>query len=145
MNFGSYDTQQADVIAEINTTPLIDVLLVLLVVFLVTLPLATMSVPVNLPKAKASPTALAAEAQNIAISANGKIFWGDSPVDTTELDARFAGLEGTETPIRLQIDAQVPFESVAQVLAMANRHRLTRIEFITQSPTNNPALPAKKA
>jgi len=136
MSFGAFEQNQTQMIAEINTTPLIDVLLVLLVVFLVTLPLTTMRVPVVLPQVVSEPAPLTKQIQHIVIDAEGKIFWDTQPVSLADLEQRFVALERTPVPLRLHVDAQTTFEIVAKVLASANTHHLTRIEFVTMPPSS---------
>ena len=90
MAFGSFDKGPGAPMAEINTTPLVDVMLVLLVVFIITAPLLTQAVKVDLPKAAASAHEDKPEAIRLAIKAEGQLFWNDQPVTESELPARFA-------------------------------------------------------
>ena len=98
MAFASFDNRNAGApMAEINMVPLIDVMLVLLVIFIVTAPLLTQAVKLELPKANAQPNVVKAEKVEFAIDASGQRFWNGEPVDRTEAAKRFMD-EGKKQP-----------------------------------------------
>jgi biopolymer transport protein ExbD len=134
MAFASFDNRNAGApMAEINMVPLIDVMLVLLVIFIVTAPLLTQAVKLELPKANAQPNVVKAEKVEFAIDASGQRFWNGEPVDRTEAAKRFMD-EGKKQPqpeIHLKADQSVAYRNVAQTLADATKAGLTKVGFIS--------------
>ncbi len=134
MAFASFDNRNAGApMAEINMVPLIDVMLVLLVIFIVTAPLLTQAVKLELPKANAEPNIVKAEKVEFAIDANGQRFWNGEPVGREEAARRFL-VEGKKQPqpeIHLKADQSVAYRNVAQTLADATKAGLTKVGFIS--------------
>ena len=134
MAFASFDNRNASApMAEINMVPLIDVMLVLLVIFIVSAPLLTQAVKLELPKANAQPNIVKADKVEFAIDAAGQRFWNGEPVDRTEAAKRFIE-EGKKQPqpeIHLKADQSVAYRSVAQTLADATKAGLTKVGFIS--------------
>jgi len=134
MAFASFDNRNAGApMAEINMVPLIDVMLVLLVIFIVTAPLLTQAVKLELPKANAQPNIVKADKVEFAIDAAGQRFWNGEPVDRSEAAKRFIE-EGKKQPqpeIHLKADQSVAYRSVAQTLADATKAGLTKVGFIS--------------
>ena len=116
MAFASFDPQHAGApMAEINMVPLIDVMLVLLVIFIVTAPLLTHAVKLELPKATSQANDLQADKIEFAIDAAGVLFWNGEPVTRAEAQRRF-GAEGRQPPqpeVHLRADQGVAYRSVA--------------------------------
>lgn len=120
--------------AEINIIPLVDVMLVLLVVFIVTAPLLTHAVKLELPQASSRPNVTKAERVEIAVQRDGRIYWNGKPIDRPEL-ARYAaalGASAPDTEIHLKGDDTVPYGEMARILATLAQSGLTRIGFVTQ-------------
>jgi len=138
MAFASFDSKNAGApMAEINMVPLIDVMLVLLVIFIVTAPLLTQAVKLELPKASATPNLAKVEKIDFAVDASGKLFWNGEPVDRAEAARRF-GLEGKKEPqpeVHLRADQNAAYRAVAQTLADASKAGLTKIGFISEPET----------
>ncbi len=125
--------------AEINMIPLIDVMLVLLIVFMVTAPLLTHSVPVDLPEAASRPEVEHPDDLNLAIRADGALYWNDdavAPADLPALMARAAAAVAVPE-LHIRADRQVPYGRVAEVMALASRHGLDRIGFVS-APASAP-------
>ena len=119
-------------LTEINVVPLIDVMLVLLVIFIVTAPLLTHAVKIDLPHASADATQPKAPVQ-LAIRDNGDLYWNGEPVSQEILALRMAEA-GKQTPtpeLRIHADRLTPYERIAQAMALASRQGLTRIGFVT--------------
>lgn len=120
-------------LAEINMTPLVDVMLVLLVIFLVTAPMLTQAVKLDLPNENAAritdenPVVL-------SITAKGAYYWSDAAIMLEEIEARFEGIaaHNPNQPIHLRADENVAYGKVSAVLAMAQRQGLSNIGFITE-------------
>ncbi|KQV96989.1 biopolymer transporter ExbD [Rhizobacter sp. Root1221] len=138
MAFASFDSKHAGApMAEINMVPLIDVMLVLLVIFIVTAPLLTQAVKLDLPKASSAPNVAKAEKIEFAIDAGGKLFWNGEPVDRAEAARRFV-LEGKKQPqpeVHLRADQNAAYRSVAQALADASKAGLSKVGFISEPET----------
>jgi biopolymer transport protein ExbD len=120
--------------AEINMTPLVDVMLVLLIVFMSTLPVMQHAVKVELPIASSQKNTVEPESIHLTISAKGQIFWNKSPIDleTLAIYAQTASKKQPQPEIQLRADKQVRYESVAQVLATTKRSGMTKISFVTE-------------
>jgi biopolymer transport protein ExbD len=134
MNVGSEDGEE-EVIAAINTTPLVDVMLVLLIIFLITVPVLTETVPVSLPKEKNIVTETKPENIVIAISKDGDIFWNQILVPDT--DALFDRLkvEAVKTPqpeVHIRGDENARYESVGRVVYTLQRASILKVGFITE-------------
>jgi biopolymer transport protein ExbD len=135
MAFGSFDKGAGAPMAEINTTPLVDVMLVLLVVFIITAPLLTHAVKVDLPKAAASAHEEKPEAIRLAINAQGELFWNDQPVAQDDLPARFAAATqaNPQVELHLRADREARYDAVARAMAAAQGNGVAKIGFVTEA------------
>jgi biopolymer transport protein ExbD len=135
MAFGSFDESGVgQPMAEINTTPLVDVMLVLLVIFIITAPLFNQAVPIDLPQVSASKLDDKPEVIQLAIDADGKIFWNGEAIARAELDRRLAAAAGRQPELHLRADRGVRYEKVADVMAAAQHANIGKIAFLTQPP-----------
>lgn len=133
MAFGSFDeTGVSQPMAEINTTPLVDVMLVLLVIFIITAPLFQQAVPIDLPKVSASRLDDKPEVIQLAIDAEGRIFWNGEALSRAQLDQRLAAASAGQPELHLRADRAVRYEKVAEVMAAAQRANIGKIAFLTQ-------------
>jgi biopolymer transport protein ExbD len=120
--------------SEINVTPLVDVMLVLLIVFMVTAPLLMQAVPVELPKTAPAPPVSAARTLTLSINKQGEIFLDRSPVPLESLEARLGQTRAPgEINLLVQADAKVDFGRVAQVMAAVQRAGISRLSVVTQA------------
>lgn len=119
--------------AEINIIPLVDVMLVLLVVFIVTAPLLTHAVKLELPQASSRPNVAPAEHIEIAVQRDGQMHWNGEAVSRAELERRAWQLaeRAADTEIHLKGDAAVPYGEMAWTLSALARCGLTRVGFVT--------------
>lgn len=119
--------------AEINMIPLIDVMLVLLVIFIVTAPLLTHAVKVELPQASSTPDLSQADKIELAIDAQGQVYWNSAPVSPIDWQARMAeaAQRQPQPELQLRADGAVAYRRVAQVMSDAARAGLGRIGFVT--------------
>ncbi len=133
MAFGTLDDNDGEVMNEINMTPLVDVMLVLLIIFIITVPVMQHSVNVDLPRATNQPQDVKPQTILFAIAANGDYFWNDAPVADDQLVARFAEAAKLEPQPELHIrgDREVRYERVAQAMAAAQKAGLKKIGFVT--------------
>ena len=135
MAFGSLDRKtSSQPMAEINMVPLIDVVLVLLVIFIVTAPLLTNVVKLDLPKATSAADIQKPEKVEFAIDANGGLFWKGERITREDAIARFAA-EGAKRPqpeVYLRADQNVPYRYVAETLADASKGGLSKVAFVSE-------------
>ena len=135
MAFASFDARHAQApMSEINMVPLIDVMLVLLVIFIVTAPLLTQAVKLELPKATSQVNDLKPAKVDFAIDASGALYWNGEPVTRAEAGRRFAA-EGQRQPqpeIHLRADQAVAYRAVAQTLADASKAGLGKVGFVSE-------------
>ena len=136
MNVGS-SSEEDEVVSTINTTPLVDVMLVLLIIFLITIPVVTQTVPVTLPKE--TNIARQTKPENIIISVNkdGDIFWGQTYIpDTDALFNRLAVIAKQEPQPEVQDrgDEKARYESVGRVLFQIQRASIQKVSFIPEPP-----------
>ena len=119
--------------ADINVVPLVDVMLVLLVIFIITAPLLTNAVKIDLPKASSSPNITKPDHIEFGIKADGSLYWNGEQVTLESLPDRFA-LEAKKEPqpeVHIRADRQSYYEVVAKVMSAAAKAGLVRIGFVT--------------
>ncbi|CAM3831087.1 ExbD/TolR family protein [Polynucleobacter arcticus] len=135
MSFNLQNDQSDDAImAEINMTPMVDVMLVLLIIFIITLPVIQQAVKIELPKANSVRNEVKPETVQLTIDAQGQIFWNSSLIDLKTFDgyAEKAAQKEPQPEINLRADKAVKYEYVAQVLAASRRAGLTKLGFVTE-------------
>jgi biopolymer transport protein ExbD len=135
MAFGSFDRKNASQpMAEINMVPLIDVVLVLLVIFIVTAPLLTNAVKLDLPKATSNADIQKPEKVEFAIDASGSLFWNGERISREDAVTRFAeaGTKRPQPEIYLRADQGVAYRYVAEMLADASKAGLSKIAFVSE-------------
>jgi biopolymer transport protein ExbD len=136
----SFSSPQGDddsgLMAEINMTPFVDVMLVLLIIFIVTLPVIQHSVKIELPKAASSASTSKPETIQVSIDAKGQIFWNTTKVTLDEYasKAKEAAAQEPSPEVNLRADKRVVYDFVAQVLSTSKRNGLTKIGFVTETP-----------
>lgn len=141
MAFGSMNDGGNDApMAEINVTPLVDVMLVLLIVFMVTMPVLTHSIPLNLPTATQheheQDPQKAKEPVRLSITIDGKYFVGDKEISADDLAATLKQqlAQNPETVLAIAADKAVEYEAITKVLAAAQDAGLTKVGFVTETP-----------
>jgi len=138
MAFASFDSKSPGTpMSDINMVPLIDVMLVLLVIFIVTAPLLTQAVKLDLPKASSQLNDLRPQKVDIAIDAQGTLHWDGEAVTRGELQQRLAqaALRPVPPELQLRADQGVAYRYVAQTLADASKAGLGRIGFVSEPET----------
>jgi len=133
MAMGSLSDADDDFNPEINTTPLVDVMLVLLIIFIITIPVMNHSVKIDLPRATNQPNETKPENINLAIDAQGKVYWNAEIVDAAQLTARIADAaqKKPQPELHLRVERTTQYEKVAQVMAAAQSGGLGKIGFVT--------------
>ena len=151
MAFGRLErTAAPQPMSDINITPLVDVMLVLVVIFLLTAPLLASAIRLDLPRADGSTPGAAPASVTVVLDPTGQVFVNDQPLDEAALAQRFTALaaQSRATEVQLRADAAVPYGRVVQVLGAAQQAGLSRIGFVTEpAATAAPAgaVPAAKA
>jgi biopolymer transport protein ExbD len=138
MPFGRLERRTpAPPLHEINMTPLIDVMLVLLVIFIIAAPMMASSLRLDLPKAGQAGAGLAREVLLLALDETGQLYLGDTKVQAEELRQRVrqAARQDPLTEVQLRADQKVPYGRVAELIALLQEGGLTRIGFVTESVT----------
>jgi biopolymer transport protein ExbD len=134
MAFGGFnDNGHQAPMAEINVTPMVDVMLVLLVIFIITAPLFTHAVKLELPTASSAPAPEKPESITLSINAEGKLFWNNNSVSLDELGTRFAtaSQKKPQPELQLRADKSTRYEVIAQVMSAAQTNGMTKIGFVT--------------
>ncbi len=136
MAFGGFDSRDGPMrpMAEINTTPLVDVMLVLLVIFIITAPLLTHAIRLDLPSAQAPASAEKPETITLSIDAQERLYWNDAPLgDEAALRERLreAATRSPQPELHLRADRQVRYQRLAEVMSAAQQAGVTRLGFVT--------------
>jgi biopolymer transport protein ExbD len=136
MAFGTQDDTD-EVMNEINMTPLVDVMLVLLIVFIITVPVMQNAVKVDLPRATSTPQDAKPETIRLSVDAQGQYFWNEQPITDAELVPRLqqAAARNPQPELHLRGDRNARYERVAQALAAAQRSGVHKIGFVTEPNT----------
>ena len=135
MAFGKFDSDSEDeVLSEINMIPLIDVMLVLLIVFIITVPVIRHAVQLELPQATSTPSQERPATIRLAIDAQGQYHWNEAAISDQELQTRLnaAAAQQPQPELHLSGDKAVRYERVAQAMAAAQRAGLGKIGFLTR-------------
>ncbi len=142
INLSNADGDEDEMNATINTTPLVDVMLVLLIIFLITIPVVNASVPLDLPKERNLPTQTKPENIVIAVNRDGEVFWGIEPLaDIDSLVARLktVSVKEPQPEVHIRADGEVRYESVGRVVLAAQRAGIAKVGFITEPPAGQVA------
>ncbi len=134
MAFGTLDGDDDEVMSEINMTPLVDVMLVLLIIFIITIPVINHAVKIDLPRASNTPNDSKPQSINVSIDAQGKVYWNQAEVDDATLanNIALAAQQEPQPELHLRADREVRYERVAEVMAAAQHGGLGKIGFITE-------------
>lgn len=125
--------------SEINTTPLVDVMLVLLVIFIITAPLLTHAVKIDLPQASSQPLPEKPELVSVSIDAAGKYYWNNQPLTQAELKAKL-GIAAKQVPqpeLNIRADKETRYQLLASLMADINNAGITKLGFVSE-PVSKP-------
>ena len=137
MSFGRLErTPSAQPMSDINMTPLIDVMLVLLVIFIITAPLLVGSVKVELPKAEGAKSTDVPQFVALAIDKTGQVFVDGQPLslDALGVTLKLTAQKNPQTEVQLRADTAVPYGRVVEVMGLAHKAGLSRLGFVAQTP-----------
>jgi biopolymer transport protein ExbD len=137
MNVAPGDGEEDEVVSAINTTPLVDVMLVLLIIFLITIPVATHTIPLSLPKDTNQPNQTKPENITIAVTKDGDYFWNEKKV--ADIDAltdklKVEALKVPQPEVQIRGDESGRYEFVGKVVAALQRAQIEKVAFIIQPP-----------
>ena len=139
----SADTDEAELNTTINTTPLVDVMLVLLIIFLITVPVVIKQIPLTLPNARNIPTITKLENITIAVDKDGDIYWNNASVDVSQLRPRFVSAlktalaKGGQPPeVHIRGDREARFQAIGKVILAVQQAGIQKVGFITE-PRND--------
>ena len=126
--------------SEINVTPMVDVMLVLLVIFILTAPLLTSAIRLDLPQSEGGEAGAVPQAVSLVVDAQGALYWNDQPISEDDLRQRLtqAAQRNPNTELELRADQSVPYGRVVEAMGLAQKAGLTRIGFVAQT-TPTPA------
>jgi biopolymer transport protein ExbD len=136
MAFGGFnDNKQNAPMADINVTPMVDVMLVLLVIFIITAPLFTHAIKLDLPEAQSAAAPEKPDTISLSINGEGTIFWNNDPIQQKDLDARLAAAaqKKPQPEVQLRADKSTRYEVIAQVMSAAQSNGLTKLGFVTDA------------
>jgi biopolymer transport protein ExbD len=135
MQMGAVEAED-EVVSAINTTPLVDVMLVLLIIFLITIPVVVQTIPVELPKETNQPTQTKPENVVISVSREGESFWNNQLVSNTELVARLkeVAVQKPQPEVHIRGDLGARYEAVGRVVYACQRAAIVKVGFITEPP-----------
>jgi biopolymer transport protein ExbD len=140
MQVGSEGGDEDDVVSAINTTPLVDVMLVLLIIFLITIPVVTHTVPVKLPEERNQPTQTKPENIVIAVDKEGQIYWANQLIPDLPTLLERLKVEAVKVPqpeVHIRGDQEARYQAVGQVVFTCQRAGIAKIGFITEPPPRN--------
>jgi biopolymer transport protein ExbD len=137
MNVGSPDGEDEEFTSTINTTPLVDVMLVLLIIFLITIPVVTTSIPVQLPKERNEVRETKPENITLSVDQQGRIYWNDLRMPSTEALIDRLKKVAVLTPqpeVQIRGDGRSRYEGVGRVIYACQRAGIAKVGFITEPP-----------
>jgi biopolymer transport protein ExbD len=137
MSVGPSEGDEDEVVSAINTTPLVDVMLVLLIIFLITIPVVTTSVPVTLPKERNEIRETKPENITISVDATGRIYWNDLRIPSTAALIDRLKKIAVLTPqpeVQIRGDGGARYESVGRIIYACQRAGIAKVGFITEPP-----------
>lgn len=133
MSFGSFsESGITQPMAEINTTPLVDVMLVLLVIFIITIPVIHQAVPIDLPRVSSKKIEDKPVVIQLALDADGRLFLDGASADRAQVEARMTETAARDPELHLRADRLTAYEKVADILAAAQKAGVNKIAFITE-------------
>jgi biopolymer transport protein ExbD len=138
MNVGSGDSEEESQLnSTINTTPLVDIMLVLLIIFLITIPVATHTVPLLLPKEANQPRTTKPENINLSVNREGDVYWDSKLV--ADMDAlverlKTVSVKNPQPEVQIRGDQEVRYEFVGKVIFAAERAGILKVSFVTEPP-----------
>jgi biopolymer transport protein ExbD len=134
MALGGFDDSNEAPMAQMNVIPLVDIMLVLLVIFIITAPVLTHAVKVNLPRASNTLNQERPETMTLTLDAQGRMYWNDQPISEAQLPERLraAVARNPQLAVNIRADKTLTYEVLARVMASAQHNGVQRLGFITE-------------
>ncbi len=134
MAFGGGFDSDNEVMSEINMTPLVDVMLVLLIIFIITVPVLTHSVKVDLPRVSNEKQEIKPQTITLTVKADGSVFWDDSPIDAAVLELKLSeqAQKQPQPEVHIRGDKAAPYEHVLKTMAAVQQSGLLKLGFISE-------------
>lgn len=135
MAFGSFDSKgPSSTVSEINMVPLIDVMLVLLVIFIITAPLLSHSIKIDLPQARGEPVQQEPKVVDVAVDGAGILYWNEQRISLDQLGDQFAAIAGDDPQptVRIRADHDTRYETLASIMSAARSAGIKRLGFVTR-------------
>jgi len=134
MAFGGFDDTNETPMAQMNVIPLVDIMLVLLVIFIITAPVLTHAVKVNLPRASNTMNQERPETMTLTLDAQGRMYWNDQLIAEAQLPERLqqAVARNPQLAVNIRADKMLTYEVLARVMAIAQKNGVQRLGFITE-------------
>ena len=139
MNVGSPDGDEDEMNSAINTTPLVDVMLVLLIIFLITIPVVTQSVQLQLPQERNLPTQTKPENILLAVSKDGDVYWNTRKmpdIETVVKELKKESIKDPQPEVHIRGDQDARYETVGRLVVACQRAGIAKVGFITEAPPN---------
>jgi biopolymer transport protein ExbD len=140
MNVGSSSGDEDEIVSTINTTPLVDVMLVLLIIFLITIPVVTTSIPVQLPKERNEVRETKPENIVLSVDQQGRIYWNDLKIANTQalIDRlKKVALLTPQPEVQIRGDGGAQYDSVGRIIYACQRAGIAKVGFITEPPARS--------
>jgi biopolymer transport protein ExbD len=136
---GGAPTPEGEYNSEINVVPLVDIMLVLLIIFIITVPVVTKSVKVTLPINFYEPTETKPENINVSVDFSGQVYWNDNSMKMEDLGthARIEAVKDPQPEVHIRADRRVHYQYVGDVLTVLQRNGLLKVAFIAEPPHKN--------
>ena len=137
MNVGSADGDEDEVVSAINTTPLVDVMLVLLIIFLITIPVVTTSIPVQLPKERNEIRETKPENITLSVDPGGRIYWNELQIKSTEAlvdRLKKIAVLSPQPEVQIRGDGNANYEGVGRIIYACQRAGISKVGFVTEPP-----------
>jgi biopolymer transport protein ExbD len=134
MAFGGGLDSDNEVMSEINMTPLVDVMLVLLIIFIITVPVLTHSVKVDLPRVSNEKQEIKPQTVTLTVKADGAVFWDDTPIDAAALELKLVeqAQKQPQPEVHIRGDKAAPYEHVLKTMAAVQQSGLLKLGFISE-------------
>lgn len=139
-DFDNDDFSETNVISEINVTPLVDVMLVLLIIFILTMPLLKHAINIDLPKTQVNASTPAKPAIQISVAKDASIYWNDEKISLQQLQQRFGNMTASaqQREIQLRGDQRADYGHIMAVMAAAEKAGIRRLGFVTDVESSQP-------
>lgn len=134
MAFGGLTGKSGEPMAEMNVIPLVDIMLVLLVIFIITAPVLTHAVKIDMPQASSAMNEETPDTISLAVDASGQLFWNDRPLGFADLEQRLAQVvrDEPDAHIQLRADKTTPYETIARIMATSSRAGIQNLGFVME-------------